>query len=148
MHLMFPVADRMPAGAATSPPYVPSAMKALVIDDHPDTSDLLKRYLAGTRYRLVATTEPRRGLDLALELQPYVILLDVMMPDADGWEVLTRMKQLAATASIPIWVCTVLDQSELALALGANGFLRKPVMRQELLAVLESCSAPLAPAPR
>jgi CheY-like chemotaxis protein len=113
----------------------------LVIDDHPDTVELLKRYVEGTRYRIVATDEPQRALELAQEEYPFIVLLDVMMPGVDGWEVLTRLKGHEATAALPVWVCTVLDQSELALSLGADGFLRKPVTREALLAVLDAQAA-------
>jgi CheY-like chemotaxis protein len=110
----------------------------LVIDDHPETTDLLQRYTEGTRYRLVACHDPKRALEMAQEHRPLLILLDVMMPDVDGWEVLSRLKQHEATAAIPVWVCTVLEQSELALSLGAGGFLRKPITRQALLAALDA----------
>jgi CheY-like chemotaxis protein len=120
----------------------------LVIDDHQDTLDLLQRYVSDTRYRLVTSHEPQRALDLAQEHHPLLILLDVMMPEIDGWEVLTRLKQHEATAVIPVWVCTVLDQSELALSLGADGFLRKPITRQALLSVLDGLSVDREPAPR
>lgn len=110
----------------------------LVVDDHPDTVDLLRRCVEGTRYRIVATHEPQRALAMAQQEQPFVVLLDVMMPGVDGWEVLTRLKQDEVTAHIPVWVCTVLDQSELAISLGADGFLRKPVTREALLQVLDA----------
>jgi CheY-like chemotaxis protein len=118
----------------------------LVIDDHQDTLDLLQRYVSDTRYRLVASHEPQRALDLVQEHHPLLILLDVMMPEIDGWEVLTRLKQHEATAAVPVWVCTVLDQSELALSLGADGFLRKPITRQALLSVLDGLSGDREPA--
>jgi CheY-like chemotaxis protein len=110
----------------------------LVVDDHVETTDLLQRYLEGTRYRLAVCHNPAQALVTAQENQPILVLLDVMMPGVDGWEVLTRLKQHEATAPIPVWVCTVLDQSELALSLGADGFLRKPVTRQSLLAALDA----------
>lgn len=120
--------------------------RLLVIDDHVETTDLLQRYIEGTRYRLIACHDPTAGLDMAREHHPILILLDVMMPDVDGWEVLSRLKQHEATASIPVWVCTVLDQSELALSLGADGFLRKPVTRQALLAALDAQATNREPA--
>jgi CheY-like chemotaxis protein len=120
----------------------------LVIDDHQDTLDLLQRYVSDSRYRLITSHEPERALELAKEHHPLLILLDVMMPAIDGWEVLTRLKQHEATAAIPVWVCTVLDQSELALSLGADGFLRKPITRQALLSVLDGPSADQGPAQR
>jgi CheY-like chemotaxis protein len=112
----------------------------LAIDDHADSTDLLQRYIEGTRYRLMACHDPRRALAMAQDHRPLLILLDVMMPDVDGWEVLSRLKQHEATASMSVWVCTVLDQSELAISLGADGFLRKPVTRQSLLATLDALS--------
>ncbi len=118
----------------------------LVVDDHLESTDLLQRYTEGTRYRLVACHDPKRALEMAQEHRPLLILLDVMMPDVDGWEVLSRLKQHEATASIPVWVCTVLDQSELAFSLGADGFLRKPVTRQSLLATLDAQSTNRVPA--
>jgi CheY-like chemotaxis protein len=110
----------------------------LVVDDHLETTDLLQRYLEGTRYRIAVCHNPAQALATAQENQPLLVLLDVMMPGVDGWEVLTRLKQHEATALIPVWVCTVLDQSELAFSLGADGFLRKPVTRQLLLAALDA----------
>lgn len=110
----------------------------LVVDDHVETTDLLQRYLEGTHYRISVCHNPAQALVTAQENLPLLVLLDVMMPGVDGWEVLTRLKQHAATALIPVWVCTVLDQSELAFSLGADGFLRKPVTRQSLLAALDA----------
>jgi CheY-like chemotaxis protein len=120
----------------------------LVVDDHVETTDLLERYLEGTRYRLAVCHNPAQALVTAQENQPILVLLDVMMPGVDGWEVLTRLKQHEATALIPVWVCTVLDQSELALSLGADGFLRKPVTRQSLLAALDAQLPHQGPRPR
>ena len=120
----------------------------LVIDDHVETTDLLQRYLEGTRYRLAVCHNPALALNIALENRPLLVLLDVMMPGVDGWEVLTRLKQHEATAPIPVWVCTVLDQSELAFSLGADGFLRKPVTRQSLLAALDAQLPHREPTPR
>ena len=120
----------------------------LVVDDHVETTDLLQRYLEGTRYRLAVCHNPAQALATAQENQPLLVLLDVMMPGVDGWEVLTRLKQHEATALIPVWVCTVLDQSELAFSLGADGFLRKPVTRQSLLAALDAQLPHQGPAQR
>ena len=120
----------------------------LVVDDHVETTDLLQRYLDGTRYRLAVCHDPTQAVAAVHESQPILILLDVMMPGVDGWEILTKLKQQEATALIPVWVCTVLDQSELAYSLGADGFLRKPVTRQSLLAALDAQLPHQAPTPR
>ena len=112
-------------------------LPVLAIDDNAGTLRLLQRYAAGTRYRLVGTPDPEQALALAQELSPHVIVLDVMMPHVDGWEILGRLRQHPLTAHIPIVVCTILAEEELALSLGASAFVRKPVTRQAFLAALD-----------
>jgi CheY-like chemotaxis protein len=75
-------------------------------------------------------------LTLARELTPQLILLDVMMPGRDGWTALGQLREHPQTQHIPIIVCSIVSQRELALALGAVAFLRKPVSREDLLAAL------------
>lgn len=112
-------------------------LPVLAIDDNRDTLRLLKRYTSGTRYRLVGTRDPEEALSLAEEISPQIIVLDVMMPGVDGWELLGRLRQHPLTTHIPIVVCTVLAQKELALSLGAGDFLHKPVSRQNFLDALD-----------
>lgn len=109
----------------------------LVIDDNADTLQLLQRYATDTRYRLICTRDPEQALRLAEECSPRVIVLDVMMPQMDGWRMLARLRQHPLTAHIPVIVCTILPQEEMALSLGASDFVRKPVTRQMFLAALE-----------
>ncbi len=112
-------------------------LPVLVIDDNADTLQLLQRYTTGTRYRLVGTRDPEKALELAEKLSPQIIVLDVMMPQVDGWKVLGRLRQHPLTGHIPIVVCTILAQESLALSLGANAFIKKPVTRQAFLATLD-----------
>ena len=65
-----------------------------------------------------------------------------MLPDADGWELLTRLREHAATASTPIIICSVVRREELALALHATLYLAKPVRRQQFIQALEQVLAP------
>jgi len=109
----------------------------LAIDDNADTLKLYERYLSGSQYRLVGTPDPRQALPLAEQLDPAAILLDVMLPGMDGWELLGRLREHPLTAGVPVIVCTILPQEQLALALGAAAFIRKPVTREALLAVLD-----------
>ena len=74
------------------------------------------------------------------------ILVDVMMPQMDGWEVLGQLRQHPLTNYIPIVVHTILAQEELALSLGASALLRKPVTRQNFLAVLDRLTVLMGPA--
>jgi len=112
-------------------------LPVLVIDDHADTLQLLQRYAAGTRYHLITTRDPEQALSLAENVSPQVIVLDVMMPKVDGWEVLGQLRQHPLTRHIPIVVCTILRQQEIAHFLGASAFVRKPVTRQVFLGVLD-----------
>ena len=113
------------------------AIAVLVVDDNADTLRLLERYLSGSRYRFVGTTDPEQVPSLATQWQPALIVMDVMLPGIDGWELLGRLREHPATVRTPIIVCTILSQEELALTLGAAEFIRKPVDRVTLLAVLD-----------
>ena len=70
-------------------------------------------------------------------MQPAVILLDVMMHNVDGWQLLSELRHEPATSSIPVIVCTILPVEGMALSLGANAFLQKPVTQQQLLKALD-----------
>jgi CheY-like chemotaxis protein len=112
-------------------------LPVLVIDDNADALQLLQRYATGTRYRLTTLQNPQQALETAQQTRPQVIVLDVMMPHADGWEVLERLKTHPDTSHIPIIVYTILAQKEFATLLGAHAFLQKPVSQQAFLAILD-----------
>jgi len=109
----------------------------LVIDDNPDNYRLMQRLTGGTRYQLLAIHDPSQAVSTVEETQPDLILLDVMMPQIDGWEILGRLHAHPACEHIPIVICTILAQEEMALALGASGFIRKPITRENLLTELD-----------
>jgi CheY-like chemotaxis protein len=110
----------------------------MVVDDNEDVLELFRSYLYPHRYRVVTVRSARQVLDIARETQPYAITLDLMMPGQDGWDVLQTLLNQPDTRHIPVIVCTVLRQKELALSLGAAAFLPKPVTESALLSVLES----------
>jgi CheY-like chemotaxis protein len=112
-------------------------VRVLVIDDNADTLQLFQRYLSGSRYHFIGAQSAERGLALAEELTPQIIVLDVMMPERDGWTVLGRLREHPELREALIIVCTILPQEDLALTLGAVGFIRKPVSQAELLSVLD-----------
>jgi CheY-like chemotaxis protein len=111
----------------------------LVIDDNAGLIELLQRYLTGEPYEVMGASDGREGLFLASERRPDVIVLDIMMPQQDGWEVLQRLKTQEKTRDIPVIVCSVLNDPELAFSLGACEFLAKPVTRDRLLTALKRC---------
>jgi CheY-like chemotaxis protein len=108
----------------------------LIVDDNADVVQLLRRYLDGA-YHVLEATAGAQALALAREARPRVITLDVMMPSQDGWEVLQMLKNDPSTGNIPVIVCSVLQERELALSLGADGFLAKPITARELLSALQ-----------
>ena len=110
----------------------------LAIDDNPDTLRLLERYTADTRYGLQCESDPARSLALAEETLPDIILLDVLLQDIDGWELLGRFRAHPQLGDKPVIVCTILPQRDLALSLGAAGFLSKPLSQRQLLAALDA----------
>jgi CheY-like chemotaxis protein len=121
---------------------------ALIIDDNTDTLQLYARYLADSAYLLEAVSDPQDAVSRAAALIPDCIVLDVMLPGIDGWELLEHLREHPRTHHIPVIVCTILTEESLALALGAAAFLRKPVSRQDLLAALDAQSARCAQRPR
>lgn len=119
----------------------------LVIDDNADTLQLFTRYAATTLYRLVTTQNPFEVYDLVVESPVKAIILDVMMPLIDGWRMLSQLRQRPETAHIPVVVCTILPQRELAISLGAADFLQKPVSREAFLDTLNRLFVTQAPKP-
>jgi CheY-like chemotaxis protein len=110
----------------------------LVVDDNEDVLELFRGYLSPHRYRVATAQTAQDALDKARQLQPYAITMDLMMPDQDGWDLLQVLLNQSDTRHIPIIVCSVLKQKELALSLGATAFLEKPISEQALLAALET----------
>lgn len=114
-----------------------NAIPVLVIEDHADTLQLYQRYLEGSRYRMISTSDPRQGISLLTKFRPQAVILDVMMPEIDGWTLLGLMRVHPSMQGIPIIVCSIIPQERLALSLGASEFLRKPANRTDLLAVID-----------
>lgn len=109
----------------------------LVIDDNEGLVELLGRYLTGQACRVMAAASGQAGLRLAQETVPDAIVLDVMMPGMDGWELLQRLRTHPQTANIPVLICSVFNDPDLAYSLGASLFLPKPVSRDDVLAALD-----------
>ena len=123
-----------------------SRERVLVVDDVEAVHRLFERYLTPHNYEVVGASNGPDALGLAAELHPDLIILDVMMPTVDGWQVLRDLQDDEHTAPIPVVVCSVLDEPDLALSLGARAFIKKPVNRLELLDTLERLRSTTAPA--
>jgi CheY-like chemotaxis protein len=113
------------------------SVTVLVVDDNPDIVHFFRRYLTGTRYKIVHVPQGGQVFESIAESAPDIVVLDVMLPDADGWELLGQLHLHPDTQAIPVVVCSVVRQEELALALGAAHYLAKPVRRQQLIQALD-----------
>jgi signal transduction histidine kinase/CheY-like chemotaxis protein len=117
----------------------------LVIDDDPTARELIANQLQGEGFTVVTAAGGIEGLKLARELHPAAITLDVMMPDIDGWSVLAALRQDAKLAEIPVIMVTILDEHRRGMALGAAGYLTKPIDRDRLNMMLRRFHSPARP---
>ncbi len=111
---------------------------ALVIDDEPTARDILRRWLQPLGYDVQFAENGASGLERAAALQPDIILLDIGMPELDGWEVLKALRADPVLRTIPTVVVTVDDRRRLGLELGACEYVNKPVDREHLLSIIET----------
>jgi CheY-like chemotaxis protein len=111
--------------------------KVLIVDDELPAAELFQSYLVGLNYETVVETKPEHAVQRALEIKPDVIVLDVMMPAMDGWELLQRFRHTPGVADVPVIACSVINDADMATVLGATLFLRKPVLRGHLVGALE-----------
>jgi signal transduction histidine kinase/DNA-binding response OmpR family regulator len=121
---------------------VASSPCVLVIDDDASVRDLMRRSLEKDRFRVEEAADGKTGLELARQLKPSVITLDVMMPHLDGWSVLTTLKGDPGTADIPVIMLTIVDDQRMGFALGAADYFTKPIDYQRLHQVMEKFRQP------
>lgn len=119
-------------------------VRVLVVDDNEDLVHFYRRYTTGTRYQVIHVAEGKRVFDAIEATTPDIIVLDVMLPDIDGWDLLTQIHAHPETRSLPIIVCSVVRQEELALALGATLYVPKPVRRQQFITCLDEALSQVA----
>ncbi len=112
----------------------------LVVEDDPATAEVLTLYLAQGGYRVAHAYSGEEALNRIRELKPFSVLLDVMLPGKDGWEILQELKSDPELKDIPVIISSVIDNRELGFALGASDYLVKPVDRITLLRKLEQLS--------
>ncbi len=120
------------------------AEKILIIDDDKDTLNLVGLMLQRQGYEISAAADGSEGLAKALEERPDLILLDVMMPDLDGYEVARRLRNNPATLAIPILMFTAksqLDDKVTGFEVGADDYLTKPTHPAELQAHIKTLLA-------
>jgi CheY-like chemotaxis protein len=116
----------------------PDRKLILAVEDDGGVITLYKRYLEKHGYQIVGLGEGEQAVRWARELSPYAIILDVLLPDKDGWAVLEELKSSRETRQIPLVVCTIASDGEArALSIGAADYLVKPILEEDLLQSLE-----------
>jgi two-component system, cell cycle response regulator DivK len=113
--------------------------KILIVEDVEMNRDLLVQLLEDD-YELVEATDGKQGLEMAARERPDLILLDISLPEMDGWEVTRRIRADEALKQIPIIAVTahaMAGDEEKAYAQGCNGYLSKPIDEDELWAKVE-----------
>lgn len=120
---------------------VMNSIPVLVVDDNQEIIDLLTRYTLGTRFRVIGLQDPEQAIQRALAVGARIIVLDVMMPRIDGWELLGRFRRHPETGHLPVMILSILAQRELALSLGAKALVLKPVKQDSFLSALDQVYA-------
>ena len=128
-----------PAPAISGPD---QAATILLIDDDPQVHDLLGHMLGREGYRVEHATSGPDALTMVQKVRPAAILLDVMMPQVDGWTVLSALKRDPKLAAIPVIIVSMLDERPLGMSLGAAEFLTKPLDRSRLVETLRVHAGP------
>ncbi|MBD1909065.1 MULTISPECIES: ATP-binding protein [unclassified Leptolyngbya] len=131
--IVYPKATELPASLQPLTTLKLAHLPILVIEDHTETLFIYEKHLQDSRYQLVATRTLAQARQALQQLRPAAIVLDILLEGQNGWTLLRELKGDEATHTIPILVITVVDNEKQALALGADGFLIKPVDRLPLL---------------
>jgi DNA-binding response OmpR family regulator len=114
---------------------MPSEKKILVADDDPNVLFLITALLSKSRYQVVQAVDGTQALELARSLHPHLMVLDVMMPGIDGFEVCRTVKADAATSDIKVIMVTAKTSGmdiETGLSAGADHYITKPFRMAEL----------------
>jgi len=137
-----PAAADEPAAAgpapSAGPPREPAADAplVLVVEDDPRAVNLMRAQLEGNGYRVEVARSAEEGLARAGELLPAAVVLDIILPGRDGWDLLSELKQQRETSHIPVVIVSITAEARRGFALGAAQVLSKPVEKDDLLAAL------------
>ncbi len=110
----------------SQPEFEKESPLVIIAEDEPSTAELIGIYLKEGGYRVEYARDGIEALRLVRELQPFAVILDIMLPGKDGWEVLQALKGDPSTSDIPVIIHSILEERELAFALGATDYIVKP----------------------
>jgi PAS domain S-box-containing protein len=116
----------------TNPKFVDGARVALVVEDDLKSADLIRLQLEAEGFTVVHASTAESALELAAEHALSLVTLDIMLPDMDGWEFLSRIKQMPAVRKVPVVIISIVAEPGKGFALGAAAVMQKPISRKEL----------------
>jgi CheY-like chemotaxis protein len=119
-------------GAAGASDARPGPRTALVVEDDPHSAQLIRVQLEAEGFTVLHATTAEEALNLAAQQPLALITLDIMLPRMDGWEFLSRIKQMPDLARIPVVIISIVADRNLGFSLGAAAVMQKPISRQEL----------------
>jgi len=119
-------------GPGLGAPGAPTFRQALLVEDSPSAAEQIARYMGELGIETVIHPQGEGAVDKARQVQPDVIILDILLPDLPGWDVLAHLEAEPATQDIPVLVVSIVDERSRGLALGAAEYLVKPISRQGL----------------
>ena len=142
-----PSVEEERAGLARNQPERTNRGSILVVDDDPTARDLISRLLVKEGFGIETASTGEEALKKARASRPSAITLDVMMPQMDGWSVLSALKADPELRATPVIMLTMIDNRSLGYTLGASDYLVKPVDREQLASVLGkyACANPPCP---
>ncbi|MGC9356405.1 MAG: GAF domain-containing protein [Anaerolineae bacterium] len=117
----------------------------LTVDDDEGVITLFRRYLEQQGYRVVGLTRGERVVDEVKRLQPYAVTLDILLPDANGWQIIQNLRSDPETQNVPIVVCSIVSDRDRGLSMGVTDYLVKPILEQDLLDALARLSDVVSP---
>jgi len=116
--------------------------KVVIIDDDEESRVLLSRSLIGGRYNVVTLQDSRISLQTVKSIKPDVVLLDIMMPHADGWSILKALHEDPETKNIPVVICSILSKENKAVVIEASDYISKPIDPAELKEAIHKLASP------
>jgi CheY-like chemotaxis protein len=108
----------------------------LAIDDDTEVLKMYKRYLEKQDFQVVGLSDSRQAVQKTHELRPYAVLLDLLMPNKDGWTIIQELKSNPKTQDVPVIMCSIVSAAGRGFSMGATDFLVKPITAERLLAAL------------
>jgi CheY-like chemotaxis protein len=129
--------DRLTVSSVAEP--TAETATILIAEDHLDSRDAMRALLEAFGFRVLVAVNGREAVDTALSQAPDLILMDIMMPEMDGFEATRELRQHARTRRTPIIAVTAMEGAhQLAIQAGANDYVRKPIDIRGLMTKVQS----------